>query len=176
MEFIGTVKAFFPELFIGSRVLKTGSLDMNGSVRTFFEKCEDIGLDIRQGPGVDRVCSGREADYPANYFDVVVSAECLEHNPYWSETLANMLRMLRPGGLFLVTCATTGRQEHGTRQMSPQILSTYCRLGLGPLSKPQSQRHGGAESGSELCRSHDTAELAGYGLVSRGLHGTYARG
>ena len=28
--------------------------------------------------------------------------------------------MLKPGGLFLFTCATTGRAEHGTRRTSPQ--------------------------------------------------------
>jgi len=30
-----------------------------------------------------------------------------------------MLRMLKPGGLGIVTCATTGRREHGTLRMLP---------------------------------------------------------
>ena len=52
-------------------------------------------------------------------FDTVISAECFEHNPFWRETLANMLRMTRPGGLVLVSCATTGRKEHGTSRTNP---------------------------------------------------------
>ena len=46
---------------------------------------------------------------PTASFDVVISCECFEHNPYWRETFLNMTRVLRPGGLFVLTCATTGR-------------------------------------------------------------------
>jgi len=31
----------------------------------------------------------------------------------------NIIKMLKPGGLFLFTCASTGRPEHGTRRTSP---------------------------------------------------------
>jgi len=27
-------------------------------------------------------------EYPSNYFDVVLSTECFEHNPFYIETLA----------------------------------------------------------------------------------------
>ena len=35
--------------------------------------------------------------------------------------------MLKPGGLFFFTCASTGRAEHGTRRTSPQ--DSYGTIG-----------------------------------------------
>jgi hypothetical protein len=35
--------------------------------------------------------------------------------------------MLKPGGLFVFTCASTGRAEHGTRRTSPQ--DSYGTIG-----------------------------------------------
>ena len=34
-------------------------------------------------------------------FDVVWSAECMEHNPHWAATITNMVRLLRPGSITL---------------------------------------------------------------------------
>jgi hypothetical protein len=53
----------------------------------------------------------------------------MEHNPYWKETFANMVRLCRPGGLIPMTCATIGREEHGTSKCSPgsSPLSTGIR-------------------------------------------------
>ena len=58
--------------------------------------------------------------FPSQHFDVSLSCECFEHNPYWVETWSNMLRMTRPGGLVLMSCATTGRREHGTTRSAPE--------------------------------------------------------
>jgi SAM-dependent methyltransferase len=114
------LKAAFPPFFSGGHVLEIGSLDINGSIRSHFSGATYVGLDVGEGPGVDVVCEGQNYDAPDNSFDVVASAECMEHNPHWCETFANMLRLCRPGGLVLMTCATVGRQEHGTRRTTPQ--------------------------------------------------------
>jgi SAM-dependent methyltransferase len=119
-NFIALIKSAFPGFFAGGRVLEIGSLDINGSVRSHFAAQEYIGLDVGPGPGVDVVCQGQNYDAQDGTFDVVVSCETMEHNPYWRETLANMLRLCRPGGLVLITCATTGRPEHGTRRTTPK--------------------------------------------------------
>jgi SAM-dependent methyltransferase len=119
-QFVRWVKASFPNCFIGQRVLEVGSLDINGSVRCFFERCDYIGLDVGAGPGVDVVCGGQDFRAPDASFDVVCSFEAMEHNPYWRETFANMLRLTRPGGLVVMTCATFGRPEHGTARSNPE--------------------------------------------------------
>lgn len=119
IEFIKTLKAIFPRSFTNSDVLEIGSLNINGSVRPYFENCTYIGIDVGPGPGVDIVCEGQLFDSPNNSFDVVISCECFEHNPFWLETFNNMIRMCKPSGLVIFTCATIGRKEHGTTRTSP---------------------------------------------------------
>lgn len=120
-EFIRRVKQAFPECFTSRRVVEIGSGEIRGSVRRFFDDCEYLGVDVAPGTSVDRVCGGQDLDEPTASVDVAISCECFEHNPFWLETLVNMLRMLRPGGLLIVSCAFTGRQEHGTRRMNPAV-------------------------------------------------------
>lgn len=119
LMFVGNVKGLFPKKFDKSKVLEVGSLNINGTVRDFFNQCEYIGIDIGPGPGVDLVVGGHVFDEQNNTFDTVISCECFEHNPYWKETFANMYRMSRPGGLIIMTCAYIGRPEHGTSRTTP---------------------------------------------------------
>ena len=135
--FVATIKMAFPSYFAGSRVLEVGSLNINGSVRQHFSGGQYIGLDVGPGPGVDVVCQGQDYDAPDGSFDVVISCECLEHNPFWRETFENMLRLCRPGGLVIMTCASTGAPRalhppHHARRCSPD------RVGL--LPQPHGQR------------------------------------
>lgn len=111
-HFVGTVRERFPGYFTGRRVLDVGSLNINGTVRDLFADCEYVGADLEPGPGVDVVGQGQELDYPDRHFDVSISCECFEHNPYWLETFVNMHRMT--SGLVVFTCASEGRGEHGT--------------------------------------------------------------
>ncbi|MBH1963892.1 MAG: class I SAM-dependent methyltransferase [Comamonadaceae bacterium] len=117
--FVSGVKQFLPDFFTGKKVLEVGSLDLNGSVRQFFTDCAYEGLDVGTGPGVDTVCPGQDYGAPADAFDFVISSEMMEHNPAWRKTFLNMLRVLKPGGLMVLTCATTGRRQHGTTAYSP---------------------------------------------------------
>lgn len=111
-DFFAKVKQQYPEAFIGVDVLEVGSLDINGSVRDFFQPDSYIGVDISEGQGVDVVGQGQELQYTDGLFDTVVSAECFEHNPFWAGTFQNMHRMASKFVIF--TCATDGRPEHGT--------------------------------------------------------------
>lgn len=136
IEFVRRIKKNFPEYFQNKRVLEIGSWDTNGTIRNIFEDCDYVGVDVSPGPGVDVVRLGNEVDLPTESFDVVISCECFEHNPFWVETFINMIRMLKKGGLCLITCATTGRIEHGTTRSNPldslanieNILSYYRNL------------------------------------------------
>jgi SAM-dependent methyltransferase len=108
------VKTKFPNNFKNIKVLDIGSFDCNGNEKHFFEKCEYTGIDLVEGKNVDVVCPGQDYDAPDGTFDTIISCECFEHNPFYKETIENSIRMLRSGGLFLFTCATTGRPVHGT--------------------------------------------------------------
>lgn len=117
LDFVASVKKQFPEYFINRKVLEVGSLDINGSVRQFFDNCTYTGVDLGEGKGVDLVAKGEDLVFPDNSFDVSISCECFEHNPEWAKTFNNMARMT--SGLVVMTCATTGRPEHGTTRTNP---------------------------------------------------------
>lgn len=118
-DFIQKTKDHFPEFFQGVNVLEVGSLNINGTVRDFFKADTYIGLDLIEGPDVDIVCPGNEFKGSDGEYDTVISTECFEHDKHWKETFANMYRMTRSGGMVIFTCASTGRQEHGTTRTSP---------------------------------------------------------
>ena len=128
-DYIKYVKGKFPAYFHKRQVLEVGSLNINGTVRDFFTECHYVGLDVAEGKGVDIVCEGQNYDAPTESFDVTISCECFEHNPEWVATFRNMHRMTRTLGLVIMTCATTGRPEHGTTRTTPQ--DSPLTIGLG---------------------------------------------
>ena len=119
-DFVKNCQQKYPNAFSQAKVLEVGSLDINGSVRQFFTDCDYLGIDVGEGKGVDLVCQGQEFQAPAFSFNTAISCECFEHNPYWIATFENMHRVVEKGGLVVMSCATTGRAEHGTRASSPQ--------------------------------------------------------
>lgn len=119
-QFLNQLKQTNPLFFKNKLVLEIGSLNINGTIRTFFEDCVHIGVDVAEGPCVDVVCLGHNYNMPDNSFDVTISCECFEHDPYWQKTFTNMHRLCRHGGMVTFTCATDGRKEHGTKYNEPQ--------------------------------------------------------
>ena len=117
-EYFTRLRNQFPQYFTGVKVLEIGSLNINGTVKDFFTATEYVGVDVAPGEGVDVVAQGEELTYPDNSFDVVVSAECFEHNPEWVATFQNMWRM--SSDFVVMTCASTGRPEHGTTASKPE--------------------------------------------------------
>jgi SAM-dependent methyltransferase len=113
-SFFLSVKARFPQMFKGGRVLDCGALDVNGSLRELFTDCQYTGVDLRPGKNVDVVSAVHLLKLTDASFDVVVSAEMLEHDQFWRESLRRMYAILRPGGLLALSMAGEGRLEHGT--------------------------------------------------------------
>lgn len=118
--FCNKVKKKFPEHFKNKIVLDIGSFDVNGNEEFLFEECDFYGLDLGEGPGVDIVCPAQDYDAPDNFYDTIISCECWEHNPYYKESIQNAIRILKSGGLFLFTCATTGRPIHGVKSLEDE--------------------------------------------------------
>jgi len=118
-QFFQSISKHYPHSFSQGKVAEIGSLDINGSVRQCFSAKDYTGFDIAEGKGVDVVQNGELISSPTAFYDTVISSECFEHNPFWVETFANMLRMTKHGGLIILSCATTGRQEHGTTRVTP---------------------------------------------------------
>lgn len=114
-----SVKKKYPKFFKGVDVLDVGSLDINGNNRYLFEDYTYTGIDVGEGRNVDIVSKGHEFN-PGKQYDVVISTECFEHDMHWKSTISNCINLVKSKGLFIFTCATTGRQEHGTKRTTPQ--------------------------------------------------------
>lgn len=103
-------------------MLDVGSMDINGNNRQFFYQPERyVGIDIAEGPNVNMVISSGEP-FPVHFdefFDAVISTECMEHNKDYSKTMNEMWRALKPGGLMIMTMASHKRPEHGTEKCDP---------------------------------------------------------
>jgi SAM-dependent methyltransferase/precorrin-6B methylase 2 len=136
-QYLGRVKEAFPDHFCGRKVLDLGCLGLGA--RDFFTGCDYQGLEPSALEG-----DGRPAD---SSFDVVLSCEALEHDPRWQYTLDHMIRLARPGGLVIVSCATVGRREH---QAVPGQAPAYYR-NLMP---------------SDLVKGVDLSPLVAYDLAS----------
>jgi SAM-dependent methyltransferase len=97
-----------------SDVLEVGSCDVNGSVRPLFRGASDyVGVDISPGPGVDVVLQTPiRLPFVDCRFSVVVSTEMLEHAEFPALVVAEMFRVLRPGGLLLLTTRSEGFGYH----------------------------------------------------------------
>lgn len=127
-QFVKAVKDRFPEYFYETAVLEVGSLNINGTVRDFFNGCNYLGCDIAKGNGVDIVSIAHLLEFTDNYFDVIISCECFEHDMFLPHTLRRITNLLRPHGLFLFTCATGDRKEHGTVFHHPEDSPLTVRL------------------------------------------------
>jgi len=128
-DFTLKVKGHFASHFTGGkRVLDVGSGDVNGNNHHLFDaSCTYEGIDVAPGPNVDHVCAAGDFKIhePGPHYDTIVSTECFEHDMDFVRSLRNIVRLVKPGGLFLFTCASTDRPEHGTARCDPSAsLST----------------------------------------------------
>ena len=110
------VKSILPQYFKNIKVLDVGSGDINGNNRFLFEDCEYEGNDVIQANNVTIVSKTKDLQFLDSTFDTIISTECFEHDPEYKESFLKIYKMLKPDGLFVFTCASTGRGEHGTRR------------------------------------------------------------
>jgi len=125
--FCTKIKAIHPKHFYNVNVLDVGALDINGSNRYLFTGTDGtyMGIDVALGKNVDAVSKGHEWSAPDGFYDTVISTECFEHDMHYEKTFRNIIRMIKSGGMFIFTCATEGREEHGT---------TRCHAFTSPLT------------------------------------------
>ena len=129
-DFTIFVKHILLSYFINKRVLDVGSGDINGNNRFLFENCEYNGNDVIAAQNVTIVSKTKDLPFTDNTFDTIISTECFEHDPEYRESFIKIYSMLKPDGLLCFTCASTGREEHGTRRKSPN--ASYGTIGNLP--------------------------------------------
>lgn len=111
--------------------LEVGSLNVNGSPRDGLNMSVNYtGVDIKAGPGVDKVVSVYDLSkvFLPESFDVVISTEMLEHVEDWKDALTQMTHVLRVGGRLIITTRSPGFEYH------PYPLDCW-RFTLGDMKK-----------------------------------------
>lgn len=119
-------------------VLEFGSKDVNGQLRSLFSAAQYYGIDLVDGPGVDEVADAasfldRVEIYCQEYgngqglrqYDTVVCSEVLEHTDKGRELCRNAHRHLLPGGIMIITAATSEREPHSAIDGGPLKDSEY---------------------------------------------------
>lgn len=163
-NFVRACKGRWPRFFTNTKVIEHGSRNVNGSVRRLFTDCDYVGVDYFDGKDVDVKTIFHEYKGEAGSFDVAISCQALEHDPYWKLSLRQMLYLLKPGGLFILTWPQPWHPEHGTRRRpspydhdriyapledhyyAPELVEVFdvvidevCDLMIGDGSKPADQ-------------------------------------
>jgi SAM-dependent methyltransferase len=94
------------------RVLDIGGRDINGTTRDIYPDAESYTvLDVLPGTEVDIVADAATWQTDERY-DVVLCTEVFEHAAAWAAICRTAFSVLKPGGLFVVTCAGPGRPPH----------------------------------------------------------------
>ena len=103
----------YPRYFAApSRVIEFGSCYVNGTIRDYFTAPFYIGVDWREGRDVDVVSLAHKAPFSPRSFDTVVSASMLEHDPYWRESIAKMVEVMKPDGLLVLSWGAALNSPH----------------------------------------------------------------
>ena len=104
-------KLFFENyLFKRSKILDVGSLNMNGSLKSFVtNKHNYIGIDMTPGKDVDVVQEDPyKIPFKDNFFDVVISTSVFEHAELFWLLSNEIFRVLKPDGLFYMNAPSNG--------------------------------------------------------------------
>lgn len=114
-------------------VLECGSRNINGTIKGLFSKSDIyVGVDAHEGGDVDKVALVHELPFGNETFDLVMSLEMLEHDPFYIESLTKMAKLVRKNGSLIITCAGPKRPEHNL-QDSP-IPGYYKNMDLATLT------------------------------------------
>lgn len=68
-----------------------------------------VGVDLGKGPGVDIVLTDPyKLPFEDNSFDFVISSSCFEHSEFFWLTYMEVMRVLKPSGLFYLNAPSNG--------------------------------------------------------------------
>jgi SAM-dependent methyltransferase len=101
-SFVGGLAAELPE-----PVYEFGSFQVAGQegfadLRCFFSGKKYVGCDMRPGKGVDCVLNLHKIDLPDSTAGTVLVLDTLEHVEFCRDAMAEIYRILKPGGVVLI--------------------------------------------------------------------------
>jgi len=125
-------------LLLGKEFTRTFGIDVESSrLEVFLQKANS---------GDDRVfvvqMSAEEMGFPKEYFDIITAIEVIEHIPNLTKALLETNRVLKPGGMFCITCPNRlfpfethgikwrGREIAGRVPLLPYIPGLHSKFAL----------------------------------------------
>jgi len=134
-KFVKYCKEEYPSIALAKKIIECGSKDINGSAREYFTEAEEhVGIDWRDGDGVDVVSLCHEYDgKPDGYFDLGICFEMFEHDPHWKKSLKKLLSKISLEGSLIISCAGP-RRHHHQFQSAPEK-NYYKNLNIDQLKE-----------------------------------------
>lgn len=107
-DFFGTYSRFFDGQKV--TVVEIGSQNVNGTLREVCPKTFDyIGVDFQNAKGVDIILKDPyDLPFEDASVDIVVSSSCFEHSEMFWLSYLEILRILKPNGLFYMNVPSDG--------------------------------------------------------------------
>lgn len=92
------------------KILEIGSYIGGFNIRSLANNSMTyIGIDIRNGPGVDVVNDDPHSlPFDDDTFDIIISSSCFEHTKYFWIIFLDIIRNLKPSGLFYLNAPSNG--------------------------------------------------------------------
>ena len=93
-----------------TKVVEIGSQDVNGSLRSVCpSEFQYTGIDFVSGKGVDIVLSDPYSlPFDNESADIVLSSSCFEHSEMFWVVFLEIMRVLKPSGLFYLNAPSNG--------------------------------------------------------------------
>lgn len=91
-------------------ILEIGSYIGGFSIRSLSPKNSNyVGVDLHKGPGVDIVLEDQYIlPFDDNSIDYVISSSCFEHSEFFWLNFLEIIRVLKPSGLFYLNAPSNG--------------------------------------------------------------------
>ena len=93
------------------KVAEIGSYNYNSGIKkNILNELEYIGVDIQKGPNVDIVLNNPyKFPFEDNSIDFIISISVFEHTEFFWLTYLEILRVLKPDGLFFLNAPSNGK-------------------------------------------------------------------
>ena len=93
-----------------TKVVEIGSQDVNGSLRSVTpSEFEYVGVDFQTAKGVDIVLDDPYSlPFDNESVDIVLSSSCLEHSEMFWLVFLDVMRILKPAGIFYLNAPSSG--------------------------------------------------------------------
>jgi SAM-dependent methyltransferase len=117
-------------------IYEFGALQLPGfeefaDLRPFFSGKSYVGCDMREGRGVDKVLNLHDIEVPDESVGTVITLDTLEHVEFPHKALSEIYRILRPGGMVVLSTVLDFRIHD-----SPADYWRFTPDGLRSVMKP----------------------------------------